>query len=309
MQKIKDYIGKPNILIVVFILLIFLARFIVWPEKKEASKASYLGMEESGIENFSFNSSYYNIYDSQVLRILRPNEPALKMEHNFLFILPVEKKGVVIKENMYLGNAIEIMQKLNIHNKYNLTIIEPSFEITPWYANHPTNKKYQYESFMVSELAPWVRNNLATSGHEQNWLIGYSKSGYGAMQLIFKHPDVFDLVAAWDFPATNMSSFDQFANGENFGTDKNFQKNYRLTDGFIEVNKAPFLKENRIWISGFCNFSEDVKNFDKVLSQKDIKHTLFPQEENVHSWDSAWLSQALEGLHKNSINLQKLNND
>lgn len=262
--------------------------------------ATYLYTEANGVEVFSVVSAY-NIYDSQTLRVLRPNKQIPGMEHNFLFILPVEK-GEDFEE---YGDAMEVMQKLNVPNDYNLTLIEPLFEIYPWYANHPTNKKYQYESFMVSELVPWVKDNLATSKREQNWLIGFSKSGYGAIDLIFKHPETFRLAAAWDFPA-NMSIFDQFGNGENFGTDENFQTNYRLTDKFVETNKTYFLKENRIWISGFSAFGDDIKNFDNLLSQKDIQHTIFPQEGNVHNWDSAWVPQAIEGLYKNSINLPKV---
>ena len=60
---------------------------------------------------------------------------------------------------------------------------------------------------MTRELVPWVEKNLATTGHEQNWLIGFSKSGLGAQDLILKHPDLFALAASWDFPA-DMSSYD-----------------------------------------------------------------------------------------------------
>ena len=54
---------------------------------------------------------------------------------------------------------------------------------------------------MTSELEPWVKANLATTGTEQNWLIGFSKSGIGAEDLLLKHPDLFTLAATWDFPA------------------------------------------------------------------------------------------------------------
>ena len=62
---------------------------------------------------------------------------------------------------------------------------------------------------MTSDLVPWVTQNLSTTGHEQNWLIGFSKSGIGGQDLILKHPDVFTLAATWDFPA-DMSSYGQF---------------------------------------------------------------------------------------------------
>ena len=83
---------------------------------------------------------------------------------------------------------------------------------------------------MTSELEPWVKANLATSGSEQNWLIGFSKSGIGGQDLLLKHPDLFTLAASWDFPA-DMSSYDQFggSSASSYGTDANFQANYRLT--------------------------------------------------------------------------------
>ena len=98
---------------------------------------------------------------------------------------------------------------LNAQNQYNLTIIEPTFGIDPWYADNPTDPNVQYETFMTQDLVPWVKQNLATTGSEQNWLIGFSKSGLGAQDLILKHPSVFTLAASWDFPA-DMSSYDEF---------------------------------------------------------------------------------------------------
>ena len=66
------------------------------------------------------------------------------------------------------------MHSLNAQNQYNLTIIEPSFPIDPWYADNPTDPQLQYESFMTKDLVPWVTQNLepprapspsATAGH------------------------------------------------------------------------------------------------------------------------------------------------
>ena len=36
---------------------------------------------------------------------------------------------------------------------------------------------------MTKDLVPWIRHNLATTGHEHVWLIGFSKSGLGAQDL------------------------------------------------------------------------------------------------------------------------------
>ena len=72
------------------------------------------------------------------------------------------------------------MRALDAQDQYNLTIIEPSFGIDPWYADNPNDPNVQYETFMTKDLVPWVQQNLATTGTEQNWLIGFSKSGIGA---------------------------------------------------------------------------------------------------------------------------------
>ena len=96
------------------------------------------------------------------------------MPHNFLYVLPVQSQ---------LGHAyndgLDTLRRLDAQDMYNLTIIEPTFGIDLWYANNPMNANVQYETFMTRELVPWVEKNLATTGHEQNWLIGFSKSGLG----------------------------------------------------------------------------------------------------------------------------------
>ena len=128
------------------------------------------------------------------------------------------------------GDGLETLAALDAEDQYNLTIIEPTFAIDPWYANNPNDANLQYETFMTTELEPWVKANLSTTGTEQNWLIGFSKSGIGAQDLILKHPDLFQLAASWDFPA-DMSSYDELGTdpAANYGTDANFQANYRLT--------------------------------------------------------------------------------
>jgi hypothetical protein len=105
-------------------------------------------------------------------------------------------------------------------------------------------------------------------------LIGFSKSGYGALDLLFKHSDVFDAAAAWDFPA-DMANYTDFGADENYGTDANFQTNYRLTDAFIDTWKAPFTAENRIWISGYDVFRSDVSDFDALLTSDGVLRARF----------------------------------
>ncbi len=233
------------------------------------------------------------------MRVLVPTHPAAGVPHSFLYVLPVEP-GV----GATFGDGIQTMLALDAEDQYNLTIIEPSFSIDPWYADNPNDASLHYETFMTSELVPWVKANLSTTGTEQNWLIGFSKSGIGAQDLILKHPDLFQLAASWDFPA-DMSAYDEYgsSSANKYGTDANFQANYRLTTAFLNAHKSPFLTNNRIWIGGYSAFQTDMSDYDTLLTSVGILHTMGPMQPIAHTWDSGWVAAALAALHQDGTQL------
>ena len=158
---------------------------------------------------------------------------------------------------------------------------------------------------MTTEVVPWAEKNLATTGHEQNWLIGFSKSGLGGQDLILKHPGIFALAASWDFPA-DMSSYDELGTdpAASYGTDANFQANYRLTPAFLNAHKGPFLSERRIWIGGSREFPTDMSDYAKLLTKEGILYTREAPRFMFHSWDSGWVPDALAALRQDSINFR-----
>ncbi|HEX2401118.1 MAG TPA: LamG-like jellyroll fold domain-containing protein, partial [Mycobacterium sp.] len=181
----------------------------------------FQGTDANGVASYSVTSAD-NGYGTQVLRVLAPTHPAPGVPHNFMFVLPVEAGTATV-----YGDGLETLRSLDAEDQYNLTIVEPSFGTEPWYADNPNDVNLHYETFMSNDLVPWVRQHLATTGIEQNWLIGFSKSGIGGQDLILKHPDLFTLAASWDFPA-DASAYDQFgsSSASQYGTDANFQANY-----------------------------------------------------------------------------------
>jgi hypothetical protein len=258
----------------------------------------YTSTDASGIEYYSFTSPDDGD-GTQTLRVLPPSHPAAGVAHNFLYVLPVEP-GL----DATFGDGLETMQSLDAEDQYNLTIVEPTFSVDPWYADNPDDTNLQYETFMTTELQPWVTANLATTGNEQNWLIGFSKSGIGAQDLLLKHPGCFQLAASWDFPA-DMSSYDEYgsSSSEEYGTDANFQANYRLTQAFVDAHKTPFLTANRIWIGGYNAFQEDIADYDALLTNEGVLHTTGPSVLMAHSWDGGWVPEALAALAADSTEL------
>jgi hypothetical protein len=134
--------------------------------------------------------------------------------------------------------------------------------------------------------------------------MGFSKSGIGGEDLLLKHPDVFSLAASWDFPA-DMSSYDQFgsSSASNYGTDANFQANYRLTQAFVDAHKGPFQSANRIWIGGYWTFRTDMSDYDSLLTSEGIAHSTETPQQMPHRWDSGWVPIALAALHQDSTAL------
>ncbi len=256
----------------------------------------YMSTDSNGVQSYTVTSpDDGNV--PETVRVLSPTHPAAGVAHNFLYLLPVEA-GL----GTTYGDGMATVEALDAEDQYNLTIIEPSFAIDPWYANNPTDTTVQYETFMTTELQPWVKANLSTTGSEQHWLMGFSKSGIGGEDLILKHPDLFSLVASWDFPA-DMSSYDQYGASSSYGTEANFAANYQLTSAFVDARKSPFLTYNRIWIGGYDIFQSDVSDYDGLLTSEGIAHTMGPSQMMAHRWDSGWVSGALAGLHQDSLNL------
>jgi Putative esterase len=269
-----------------------------WSGGGAGFEVHYLSTDSGGVESYDVISAK-NGDGPQVLRVLRPTNPAPGVTHNFLYALPVEA-GL----GTYFGDGMATLQGMNAHNQYNLTIIEPSFAIEPWFADNPSDANLQYEAFMATELQPWVKAHLATTGTEQHWLIGFSKSGIGGQDLMLRHPDLFTLAASWDFPA-DMSSYDEYGSSSagNYGTDANFQANYRLTQSFVDAHRAPFVASNRMWIGGYEAFQTDMTDYDALLTSEGIRHSTETPTPMGHRWDGGWVPIALAALAQESTNL------
>jgi len=268
-----------------------------WSGGNSGFQVAYQGTA-NGIETYSVLSPEDG-YGIQTLRVLQPTQPAAGVAHNFLFVLPVEA-GL----GNSFGDGLATLQALDAEDQYNLTIVEPTFTYDPWYANNPSDPALQYETFLTTELVPWVDQNLATTGTEQNWLIGFSKSGYGAQDLLLKYPNLFAVAATWDFPA-DMSSYSQYGATAAFdyGTEANFAQNYQLSQAFVAARAAPFITQNRIWLGGYSLYSTDVTDYSALLTSQGIKYTMGPWQDVAHRWDSGWMPAAVAALYQDSLSL------
>jgi hypothetical protein len=267
-----------------------------WYGGSASFQVAYNSTDSTGVKYYSVVSAN-NGYGPQTLRVLTPTNPAAGVAHNFLIVLPVEA-GL----GTTYGDGLATLQSLDAQDQYNLTIVEPTFAMQSWYANNPNDPHMQYETFMTQELVPWIKQNLATTGHEQVWLLGFSKSGLGAQDLILKHPNLFTLAATWDFPA-DMASYNSLSSdaAANYGTDANYQANYRLTQAFVDSYKTPFLTSDRIWLGSYALYQQDVADYNALLTSEGILHDTETPTSMAHRWDSGWVPGALAALYQDSL--------
>jgi hypothetical protein len=265
----------------------------------------YKGTDSNGVRVYQVTWGALGAHPFAV-RVLTPDHPSIDYPHSFLYALPVEPG---LAQSTY-GSGLDQLQKLDVQNRYNATIIEPIFPIDPWYADNPVDPTIDYETFTATLLPEWVHSHLAITGTEKNLLIGFSKSGNGALALEFKHPSVFAAVAAWDFVA-DMSSYEQYGanSSNNYGTQTNFQDNYHLTGAFIDSWKAPFTTEHRIWISEGPVFQSQVADFGALLTAHAVLHSLSVHVYEPHTWSGGWLSDAVAGLYQLDKHLPNLTSE
>ena len=153
----------------------------------------YEGTDANGAQVYDITNAVGS--EPVAVRVLTPQHPSTDYQHSFLYALPV---GPGVDQSGF-GSGLDELANLDVEDQYNATIIEPIFPMDSWYADNPNDPTINYETFVADNLPQWVDSNFSTTGTEQNLLVGFSKSGYGALDLELKHPSVFSAVAAFDF--------------------------------------------------------------------------------------------------------------
>jgi hypothetical protein len=247
-------------------------------------------VDSNGVKYYTVVSGYLGDR-STTLRILEPTDPAPGEPHRFLYVLPV-LAGVTTLSSPY-GDGLEQARLLNLQNLYNLTLVAPSFPIVPWYGDNDIDPSARLESFLVKDVVPFVDQLDAAGPDPERWLVGFSKSGFGALTLSFRHPDVFDDAAAWDAPAQLTGI--QWDMEPTFGDQDNFVQ-YEIPS-LVANDNAPFLSRNRIWISGdIANFTADMATLDQQMTSAGVLHTFVGGVVRDHNWSSGWLQIAIGDL-------------
>jgi hypothetical protein len=213
-----------------------------------------------------------------------------------MYVLPVEA-GVPTLLSKY-SDGLEELRLLDVPNRFNVTLISPSFNYAPWYGDNPLDAARRMESFVVHDLVPFGDSFAQGTNPPRRYLIGFSKSGNGALCLMLRHPDTFSAAAAWDAPAqvSSLSALDGLQ--INFGTQENLDS-YNIPSLVSAVGES-FREQNRIWISGDQSaWTDDMSQLHEQMVAASIEHTWVSGGEREHSWRGGWLDAAVTNLDAN----------
>lgn len=220
------------------------------------------------------------------IKVLLPSRLEPGRKYPVLYVLPVEANN-----DQRYGNGLAEILRGDLHNKYGLICVAPTFAHLPWYADHPTDKSIRQETYFVKEVVPFVQANYPVETRAGGrWLLGFSKSGWGAWSLLVRHPDLFGQAAAWDAPLA-MPRFDQYGAGQVFGTQEHFEK-YRILPA---IQKSEVLANTppRLVLTGFDNFREHHQIAHQQLEEWRVRHQYRDGPQRKHVWGSGWVEEAV----------------
>lgn len=223
------------------------------------------------------------------VRVLLPSSLDAQRRHRCLYVLPVE----AARGSRY-GDGLREIQRLGLHEKHRLICVGPTFSALPWYADHPSDSRVRQESYFLQDVVPLVDRTYPTRSEPAGrWLVGFSKSGWGAFSLLLRHPDVFGKAAAWDAPFA-VDRPVSFGMGAIFATQENFEQ-YRIT-ALVRRSAGRLGPEPRLIHLGYGNFREHHQSLERLLTELNVPHVYRDGPKREHTWSSGWLEEAVEAL-------------
>lgn len=230
------------------------------------------------------------------LRILLPDDFKAHKSYRSLYVLPVHEEG-----NRKHGDGLLEIKKHGIHNIYQLICVAPAYTSKPWFADHDLNPHKEDESHLLKTVIPFVEKQYPVRKNmEGRLLIGFSKSGWGALALLLRNPDLFYRAVGWDIgirvdtgPIEEEERNARIA--RDWGTFRNFEAN-RLSS-LIRTRGSKLGDEARLFY-----FSTAGKRaiggikIHRLLVENEIPHRYVMEPSRRHSWESGWIPEAVAFL-------------
>lgn len=252
---------------------------------------------QKGVWRYRVESRFMS--GANAIEVLLPDDYEENKRYHVLYVLPVEA-GIGGR----YGDGLMEVKKANAHNKYQVICVAIAFDTIPWYGAHATDQKIRHEDYIKNVAVPLIENRYRTSGTaEGRLLLGFSKSGWGALTLILRSPDFFGYACSWDAPLMmDKTGFGLYGTKRHFGTSEQFAKYLPIT--LVEQNAGRFRARERLAVLGHKSFGTagspgkqpHTRAFHEKLKSLGVKHHYNNGLVFKHDWHSGWVAPAVDAL-------------
>jgi hypothetical protein len=253
---------------------------------------------EKGVEFFHVDSPCLG--GTNKVEVLVPDTFDRGKRYRVLYVLPVNA-GIGGR----WGDCLQVVREAGLHNRHDLICVTMGFDTVPWYGSHASDPLIRHDKHLTETVLPLIEKHYPVlPGRDGRLLLGFSKSGWGAVSLLLRHPELFGHACSWDAPLImDGDDFSLWGVDAHFGTKERYLEH--LPTILAEKNGAALGDRPRLAILGHNLFGnrfacpEDTphtRTFHELLAGLGIPHAYNNEVAAPHSWNAKWLVPAVETL-------------
>ncbi len=239
-----------------------------------------------GVEVYQVTSPYLG--STQPVDVRPPDKFEPGKTYRTLYVLPVggDRGG-------QFGDQMLAMRKVDAANKYDLVIVSMNFDSVPWYGAHATDPDKRHAQYIRQVVVPMIESRYPVSTDPNDrLLLGFSKSGWGAVSLMLRDLDFFGAACSWDAPLMMTEQDLKWGSARHFGTPeqaKPYVPLHLVKEHAGELRSSP----PRLTIVGSNIFGKHTRQFHERLESLHIPHHYSNDLKVKHHWESGWVAEAL----------------
>lgn len=220
------------------------------------------------------------------VRALLPSRVKRGRTYPVVYVLPVEAQ-----DGEQYGDGLAEVQKAGLADRYDAIFVAPTFSYIPWYADNPVDPRMRQETYFLHDVLPFVeRRYPVRRDRAGRFLLGFSKSGWGAFSLLLRHPQVFEKALAWDSPLM-MADLRRSVTRVVFANQRNFER-YQVTR-LLAAEAPQFRSDSRFVVLGYHGFRRELRRMHAFMQAHHVAHVYQDGPPREHRWGSGWLPGAV----------------
>lgn len=196
----------------------------------------------------------------------------------------------------YSGNYSNWSRKMDLRpvsDQYGCILVCPDGGKNSWYLDSPVDNDSRYESYLISDVIPWVDRMYRTiDDREGRAITGLSMGGQGALYLALRHPDMFIATGSMSGGIDLTVSTKRWEIADKLGSYKQYPTRWEENS---VMNMAELFQGSGLHILIDCGVNDIFIDANRTLHQRLLKNKVahtYIERTGGHTW-SYWIN-ALE---------------